>query len=63
MPNNPCLHIVSIDPPRLECSECKESFPVTSDSLRAVLAEFREHVNGQHSRDQTQSKEKARKGL
>jgi len=44
----PCLHIVSVDPPRVECPHCRERFAISSDSLRAVLAEFRQHVARKH---------------
>jgi hypothetical protein len=33
----PCLRIVSVEPPVMECSDCGIDFEVKSDSLREVL--------------------------
>lgn len=44
----PYLRLVNVEPPVMECSECRTRFEVSSDSLREVLKQFRDHINRNH---------------
>src|ERR1700684_3002453 len=48
MAGQPCLRIVKVEPPTLECSDCGTAFRVTSDSLREVLKVFRAPIRSEH---------------
>jgi len=48
MDEQPRLLIVQVEPPKMECSDCRVAFHVNPDSLRDVLAAFRAHIKLEH---------------